>query len=68
MKNSAIQEQECLHWRISNEIKKLFSKCKNIIIPDTRDELIDLSVNGKGNKVFDVGYEIQEKPLDNLFK
>ena len=61
MENIIIQEKEWKHWHISDDLKALFEKSSNVILPDTRDELIDLSVGGKGNKTYKVGYEIEGK-------
>ena len=59
MENIVMQEKEWKHWHISDDLKALFEKSSNVILPDTRDELIDLSVGGKGNKTYKVGYEIE---------
>lgn len=49
------------HWNISDELKQVFAECGEIILPETRDELIDLSLGGKENTYYEVSYEIEGK-------
>lgn len=46
-------------WKIGNDVKEVLEKAKNVILADTRDELVDLSVGGKGNMTFHVSYETE---------
>lgn len=48
-------------WRIPEEIKAVFENSKGIIIPKTREELIDLSLGGAENKNYEIGYEVEGK-------
>lgn len=61
MENLLAQGKEWKHWHISDELKELFEKSKKVILPDTREELIDLSLGGKENVTFSVSYEVEGK-------
>jgi len=49
------------NWDIPNELKTCLSGCKNIIIPKTREELIDLSMGGANVKNVEVGFVVDDK-------
>lgn len=48
-------------WEISAELKKIISECPKVIIPETRNELIDLSLGGKENNTYEISYEVEGK-------
>lgn len=46
-------------WQIPNDLKEAFNKSKNIILPTKREDLVDLSMGGKGNKSFEIKYDVK---------
>ena len=61
MENLLKQEAEWKHWHISSDLAELFNSSPAVILPETRDDLIDMSVNGKGNLTFSVAYDVEGK-------
>lgn len=47
--------------QISKEVENLLSKGRDIILPKSREHLIELSLGGVDNKYFEVTYDIPEK-------
>lgn len=47
-------------WNIPDELKNCFAGCKNIILPKTREELIDLSMGGSDIKNSEVGFAVDK--------
>ena len=43
---------------LSDDITKIVDQAKSIIIPESRDQLLELAIGGKGNESFDVAYEV----------
>ena len=63
MKN-ILNKQDCWqNWKICEELKTVLKKSQNIILPESREELIDLSVGGKGNLEYNVTYTINGKEV-----
>lgn len=48
-------------WQIPQEIKNAFNKSKEIIIPQTREELVELSMGGQNNQTFNIAYNVEGK-------
>lgn len=48
-------------WNICDELKEIFNKSENIILPESREELMDMAVGGKGNVAFQVTYDVKGK-------
>ena len=36
-------------WKLAADVKNVLNAAKSVILADERDELVDLSVGGKGN-------------------
>lgn len=49
------------NWQISQEIKDILSETKNIFIPKSREDLLEMALGGKENKIFYVEYNINNK-------
>lgn len=47
-------------WNIPAELTAIFEECKSIIIPDSREELLNLAVGGKNKKEFEIGYAFEK--------
>ena len=47
MNNTQTCPSQWQSWKISNELKEVLTESNNVILPTTRDELIELSTNGK---------------------
>lgn len=43
MENLLTSNKVWQHWHISDELKQLLDKSSNVILPEKRDELIELS-------------------------
>ena len=54
MNNTQTCPSQWQSWKISNELKEVLTKSNNVILPTTRDELIELSTNGKENLIYKV--------------
>ena len=46
-------------WKLAADVKNVLNAAKSVILADERDELVDLSVGGKGNLTFHVAYETE---------
>ena len=58
MENLLMKEKVWKHWHLSKELKEVLEKAPNVILPEKRDELIELSVGGKDNLTYDVTYNV----------
>ncbi|MEI7474507.1 MAG: DUF4914 family protein [bacterium] len=47
------------NWNIPDEVKYVLDNAPNVIIPKSREELIDLSVGGKDSLTYDIGYDVE---------
>ena len=45
-------------FRIPRQIERMLNASRGIIVPETRNELIDLALGGAGNDRFDVAYDV----------
>ena len=61
MENLLTSNKVWQHWHISDELKQLLDKSSNVILPEKRDELIELSTNGKENLTYKVVYNVEGK-------
>ena len=61
MNNTQTCPSQWQSWKISNELKEVLTKSNNVILPTTRDELIELSTNGKENLIYKVTYNVEGK-------
>lgn len=58
MNNKISTQEQWQSWKISNELKGILNNAKNVLLPETREELINLSTNGKNNLTYEVTYEV----------
>ena len=63
MESVLTKEKIWQNWGICNELKTVFDECPNVILPDTRNELINLSVGGKDNLEDKVAYDVDVKEI-----
>ena len=61
MENTLSQSKIWQGWHIADDLMNVFNKCKNVIVPESRNELMEMSVGGKNNVVFEVYYETGTK-------
>ena len=59
MSKTLMTEKVWQSWNISKELKEIFDKSSNVILPKNRDELIELSVGGKDNLTYNVEYPVE---------
>ena len=48
------------NWTIPEELKLVLSECKDIILPKSREELVDLSLGGPSSNNFEIGYGVDK--------
>ncbi|MGL5676682.1 MAG: DUF4914 family protein [Cellulosilyticaceae bacterium] len=46
---------------LPGELKTLLGECASVIVPQSRENLLELAMGEKDNKVFEVAYEIEDK-------
>ena len=63
MENTLNKQINWQNWKISEDIKNVFEKSPNIILPETREELINLSVGGTDKLEYEVAYDINGKSV-----
>ena len=63
MEKLASKEKSWKDWHIADEIREVFEKSANVILPKKRAELIELSLGNKDNKTYTVEYEVPGKGL-----
>ena len=61
MKNILNTSEIWQYWHIGNDLKKVLETSSNVILPQNRDELINLSTNGKDNSTYEVFYDVDGK-------
>lgn len=63
MENTLNERINWQDWKISDELKSIFAKSTRIILPETRDELINLSLGSKDNLEYSVSYDVNGKDI-----
>lgn len=61
MENILTSQKVWQNWHISSDLKNVFETARNVILPEKREELIDLSTNGADNLIYDVKYDVSGK-------
>ena len=54
-------QKELTKMQLPEAMVGIIARCKGVIVPETRAELIDLAVGGKGSSYFEVSYDVPEK-------
>ena len=47
------------NWVISDDVRDTIDNCQNVIVPKTREEIFDLAIGNKDNKIFHVTYNVE---------
>lgn len=45
-------------WKLLPEVREILDNCKSYIIPDSREELLEIAMGGKGCDYFEVSYDV----------